>query len=60
MLFVYLPQYERYGHPWLASPYRESILSLVNNLGLEAIDLHERFSVQPDPLGVFTLRRPAL
>jgi hypothetical protein len=58
LLFVYLPQYERYSHPWLASPYRERILSLVKNLGLEIIDLHESFSTQSDPLSLFALRRP--
>jgi hypothetical protein len=57
-IFVYLPQYERYTHPWLANPDRQRLLSMVRELGVEIIDLHPVFASQQDPISLFPFRRP--
>lgn len=56
-MFVYLPQYERYTHPWLANPDRQRVLSIVAELGITVIDVHPAFASQPDPMSLFPFRR---
>jgi hypothetical protein len=57
-IFVYLPQYERYTHPWLANPDRQRVISMVRELGIRIIDLHPAFASQPDPMSLFPFRLP--
>lgn len=56
-MFVYLPQYERYTHPWLANSHRQRVLSIVAELGITVIDVHPAFASQPDPISLFPFRR---
>jgi hypothetical protein len=57
LIFVYLPQYQRYNNLKLANPYRDQVLQIVRNLGLSVIDLHPTFEAQADPLKLFPFRR---
>lgn len=59
LVFVYLPTWERYRFPELASKDRDKVLLVAKMLDLEVIDLHEIFSAHPDPLSLFPFRRYA-
>jgi len=59
LLFVYLPQWERYSEQGRASPYRQQVLDITTQLGISIIDIHEVFARQPDPLDLFPFRQPA-
>lgn len=59
MLFVYLPEWERYSGERPASPHREVVLDLVTKLGIPVIDIHAIFGEHPDPLRLFPFRQPA-
>lgn len=59
LVFVYLPTWERYRFPELASKDRDKVLLIAKMLDLEVIDLHEIFSAHPDPLSLFPFRRYA-
>ena len=59
MYFVYLPTWERYRIPDLASQNRDAVLSIVNQLRIPLIDLHGTFVLLPDPLSLFPSRRYA-
>ncbi|CAI4032575.1 hypothetical protein DNFV4_03005 [Nitrospira tepida] len=59
MVFLYLPQYERY-QPSVqkGQPDREKILEIVRSLNIPVIDIHAAFERLPDPLEVFPFRLP--
>lgn len=56
LVFVYLPQWERYSGKGQMSGDREQVLNLVREMGLPLVDLHPRFSADADPLRMFPLR----
>ncbi|TFB13939.1 hypothetical protein E3V33_00070 [Candidatus Marinimicrobia bacterium MT.SAG.4] len=53
LIFVYLPQWERYGDIQRTNQYREQVLTIVNNLDLKIIDIHLKFSMYQDALSLF-------
>jgi hypothetical protein len=57
--FIYLPTWERYRLPDLASKDRNNVLDIVNGLGIAIVDVHSSFSRHPDPLSLFPSRRYA-
>jgi hypothetical protein len=59
MVFVYLPQYERYD-PTVRKGQsdREKILDIVRSLNVPVVDLHETFERLQDPLEIFPFRLP--
>jgi hypothetical protein len=59
MYFVYLPTWERYRLPDLASKDRENVLNIVNGMAISTVDIHLSFSRHPDPLSLFPSRRYA-
>jgi len=59
LVFVYLPTWERYRLPALASKDRDHILGLARRLNLQVVDMHASFSTHPDPLSLFPFRRYA-
>jgi len=56
MVFVYLPQWERYVDVQYASKERDTVLTLVRSLDLPIIDMHLAFAAHPDPVSLFPLR----
>lgn len=59
LVFVYLPTWERYRIPELASKDRDRVLGLARDLNLHVVDMHTFFSGHPDPLSLFPFRRYA-
>lgn len=59
VVFVYLPTWERYRIPELASKDRDLVLGIARRLDLHVVDLHPVFAAHPDPLGLFPFRRYA-
>jgi hypothetical protein len=59
MYFVYLPTWEGYRIPSLASKDRDTVLRIVNDLSIPTIDVHLSFARHPDPLSLFPSRRYA-
>jgi len=59
VVFVYLPTWERYRLPELASKDRDNVLGIVRWLKLHVMDMHEVFVTHPDPLSLFPFRRYA-
>lgn len=59
MYFVYLPTWERYRLPELASKDRENVLDMVSGLAIPTVDIHGPFARHPDPLSLFPSRRYA-
>ena len=57
MMFIYLPTWERYRFPELASKDRVAVLSMARDLHLPVIDIHSVFAEHPDPLTLFPSRR---
>jgi hypothetical protein len=58
LVFVYLPQYERYANPELVNEdRRDLVLRIVRSLNLPLIDLTPTFAAQADPLNLFPFRR---
>jgi hypothetical protein len=57
LVFVYLPDWLRYGDPMLADQNRQPVLALVKALHLPLVDLHEALQVHEDPLSLFPFRR---
>jgi hypothetical protein len=57
LYFVYLPEWNRYGGPQLASKNREPVLRLAQSLDIPVIDLHPAFQAHGDPLSLFPFRR---
>lgn len=58
-MFVYLPTWERYRLPELASKDRDNVLGIARRLKLDVMDMHEVFVTHPDPLSLFPFRRYA-
>jgi hypothetical protein len=58
MVFVYLPDWIRYGQPRLASPYRDAVLAIARNSGLDVIDVDTTFRSQLHPLDCFPFGLP--
>lgn len=59
LVFVYLPTWERYRIPELASKDRDRVLNIARRLNLHVMDMHEVFAAHPDPLSLFPFRRYA-
>lgn len=59
VVFVYLPTWERYRIPELASKDRDQVLGIARRLNLHVVDMHAVFSTHPDPLSLFPFRRYA-
>lgn len=59
LVFVYLPTWERYRIPELASQDRDRVLSIARRLDLHVVDMHPVFAAHPDPLSLFPFRRYA-
>lgn len=59
VIFVYLPTWERYRIPELASKDRDHVLGIARRLNLHLVDIHTSFSAYPDPLSLFPFRRYA-
>lgn len=57
LVVIYLPQWERYYRPALASPDRDLVLDLIKSLGIPVVDMHPMFAAQKDPLGLFPFRQ---
>ncbi len=55
LVFVYLPEYDRYAGSRLSSgaARREEVLARVHALGVPLIDVHAAMSAQQDPVGLF-------
>lgn len=56
MVFVYLPQWERYVDVSYASQDRTAVLNVAHSLDLPIIDMHLAFAAHPDPVSLFPLR----
>lgn len=59
LYFVYLPVRQRYDNEIKTDGNymeRETVLSVVKNLGIPIIDIHKVFSNYPDPLSLFPFR----
>jgi hypothetical protein len=56
LYFVYLPAWERYSHPALASKNRDAVLKMVNDFQICVIDVDPEFGRVPDPLALFPFR----
>ncbi|MBS0169870.1 MAG: hypothetical protein JSR62_05905 [Nitrospira sp.] len=59
LVFVYLPTWERYRIPELASQDRDRVLGIARRLTPHVVDIHSLFSAHPDPLSLFPFRRYA-
>jgi hypothetical protein len=59
LVFVYLPTWEAYRMPELASKDRDKVLGMASRLKLSVVDMHKVFSTHPDPLSLFPFRRYA-
>ncbi len=59
LVFVYLPTWERYRIPELASQDRDHVLSIAKRLNLHVVDIHTSFAAHQDPLSLFPFRRYA-
>jgi lysophospholipase L1-like esterase len=59
VVFVYLPTWERYRFPELASQDRDNVLMIARRLNLPIVDIHKIFSEHSDPLSLFPYRRYA-
>lgn len=57
LVFVYLPQWERYVDVEYASKDRDSILEVAKQLGIFVVDLHPAFIKYGDPVSLFPFRR---
>ncbi len=59
LLFVYLPQYERYGRQDFSDLNRDPLLEVVRSLNVPVVDIHQAFQSHGDPLSLFPFRQPA-
>ncbi len=59
VVFIYLPTWERYRIPELASKDRDQVLGIARRLNLHVVDMHTVFTAHPDPLSLFPFRRYA-
>jgi hypothetical protein len=61
LVFVYLPEYERFNHevpstPWSGAGMKTEVLAMVSSLGIGLIDIEPAFLAVADPLNLFPLR----
>ena len=59
MVFVYLPEFERYRNRVDHESFRKrsELIEMVGSLGIPVIDIHQQvFAEHPDPLSLFPLR----
>jgi hypothetical protein len=56
LVFLLLPEWQRYGRPEASDPYYEEVLNLAAEVGLEVIDGAALFDAHPDPLSLFPRR----
>ena len=61
LVFVYLPEYERFNSevqsaPWSASRIKGEVVDMVNSLGIDLIDIEPAFRMVEDPLNLFPFR----
>ncbi|WP_447599965.1 SGNH/GDSL hydrolase family protein [Nitrospira sp. Nam80] len=59
LYFIYLPAWQRYRIPELASHDRDIVINMVSDLDIPLVDLHTSFAEHPDPLSLFPSRRHA-
>lgn len=59
LVFVYLPQYERYARPDFRDLNRDRLLAMVTSMGVPVIDIHQVFESHNDALTLFPFRQPA-
>ena len=58
LYFVYLPQAERFIRADRASPHRDEVLRVVEELEIPVVDIVEAFVAAEDPLSLFPFRLP--
>ena len=61
LVFVYLPEYERFNEdtpsaPWSAARLKPEILKMLSELGLDVIDIEAAFRKESDPLDLFPFK----
>ena len=56
LIFVYLPAWHRYAPGQEPNPDRDVVLRIVQDLGLQVIDVHQVFANHKDPVSLFPLR----
>jgi hypothetical protein len=56
LVFLLLPEWQRYGRPEASDPYYEEVLNLAAEVGLEVIDGAALFDAHADPLSLFPRR----
>jgi hypothetical protein len=61
LVFVYLPEYERFNHevpsaPWSGAGMKTEVLAMVASLGIGLIDIEPAFLAVADPLNLFPFR----
>lgn len=56
MVFVYLPQWERYHDERHANQDRQRVLETISAIGIPIIDIHPIFASHSDPLTLFPFR----
>ena len=59
LYFIYLPAWQRYRIPDLASQDRDVVLQMVEAMNIPIVDIHEAFTRHADPLSLFPSRRHA-
>ena len=65
LVFVYLPEYERFSEdtasaPWSAARLKPDILRMLSELGLDVIDVEPAFRKESDPLDLFPFKLQGL
>ena len=61
LVFVYLPEYERFSEvtpsaPWSAARIKPEILDMVSESGIDVIDIEPAFRRESDPLELFPFK----
>ena len=61
LVFVYLPEYERFNRevpsaPWSGTGMKTEVLAMVSSLGIDLIDIEPAFLAVEDPLNLFPFR----
>ncbi len=59
LVFVYLPEYDRYAIPSFVDPNRDFVLRTVGDLKIALVDMVEYFPKIEDTLSLFPFRQPA-
>ena len=61
LVFVYLPEYERFNRevpsaPWSGAGMKTEVLAMVSSLGIDLIDIEPAFLAVKDPVDLFPFR----